>query len=124
MEALSWLLALFLMIILGRNAWATIRKRAKAAGFLTPVGCHTWRGNQNHHLPGERRTAGARPANGGTRVPANKDRLTRFRVMGLCPKPRVWGELIIFRRRRRKHRKKKILEPSTLERHTPVFALG
>jgi integrase/recombinase XerD len=25
------------------NAWATIRKRAKAAGFLTPVGCHTWR---------------------------------------------------------------------------------
>ena len=25
------------------NAWATIRKRAKAAGLLTPVGCHTWR---------------------------------------------------------------------------------
>ena len=25
------------------NAWAVIRKRAKAAGFLTPVGCHTWR---------------------------------------------------------------------------------
>src|ERR1700726_4812932 len=25
------------------NAWATIRKRARAAGFLTPVGCHTWR---------------------------------------------------------------------------------
>jgi integrase len=25
------------------KAWATIRKRAKAAGFLTPVGCHTWR---------------------------------------------------------------------------------
>jgi integrase len=24
-------------------AWAAIRKRAKAAGFLTPVGCHTWR---------------------------------------------------------------------------------
>jgi integrase/recombinase XerD len=23
--------------------WAAIRKRAKAAGFLTPVGCHTWR---------------------------------------------------------------------------------
>jgi hypothetical protein len=23
------------------NAWAAIRKRAKAAGFLTPVGCHT-----------------------------------------------------------------------------------
>ena len=22
---------------------AAIRKRAKAAGFLTPVGCHTWR---------------------------------------------------------------------------------
>jgi integrase/recombinase XerD len=25
------------------NAWAAIRKRAKAAAFLTPVGCHTWR---------------------------------------------------------------------------------
>jgi integrase/recombinase XerD len=25
------------------SAWAAIRKRAKAAGFLTPVGCHTWR---------------------------------------------------------------------------------
>jgi hypothetical protein len=25
------------------NAWAAIRKRAKAAGFLTPVGCYTWR---------------------------------------------------------------------------------
>jgi hypothetical protein len=25
------------------NAWAAIRKRSKAAGFLTPVGCHTWR---------------------------------------------------------------------------------
>jgi hypothetical protein len=25
------------------NAWAAIRKRAKAASFLTPVGCHTWR---------------------------------------------------------------------------------
>ena len=25
------------------NAWAAIRKRAKTAGFLTPVGCHTWR---------------------------------------------------------------------------------
>ena len=25
------------------NAWAAIRKRAEVAGFLTPVGCHTWR---------------------------------------------------------------------------------
>jgi integrase len=25
------------------NAWTAIRKRAKNAGFLTPVGCHTWR---------------------------------------------------------------------------------
>ena len=25
------------------NARAAIRKRAKAAGFLTPVGCHIWR---------------------------------------------------------------------------------
>ena len=24
------------------NAWAAIRKRARHAGFLTPVGCHTW----------------------------------------------------------------------------------
>jgi integrase/recombinase XerD len=44
------------------NAWAAIRKRAKAAGFLTPVGCHTWSGDRHHDLPGERRTAGARPA--------------------------------------------------------------
>jgi integrase len=29
--------------LIGRIAWAAIRKRAKAAGFLTPVGCHTWR---------------------------------------------------------------------------------
>jgi hypothetical protein len=33
--------------------------------------------------------------------------------MGLCPKPRVWGELIIFRRKR-KPRKPKILEPLRL----------
>jgi site-specific recombinase XerD len=25
------------------NAWASVRKRARNAGFLTPVGCHTWR---------------------------------------------------------------------------------
>ena len=25
------------------NAWAAIQKRARNAGFLTPVGCHTWR---------------------------------------------------------------------------------
>jgi site-specific recombinase XerD len=25
------------------NTWAVIRQRAKAAGFLTPVGCHIWR---------------------------------------------------------------------------------
>ena len=25
------------------DAWAAIRKRARNAGFLTPVGCHTWR---------------------------------------------------------------------------------
>jgi len=25
------------------NGWAAIRKWAKAAGFLTPVRCHTWR---------------------------------------------------------------------------------
>ena len=25
------------------NVWTAIRKRARNAGFLTPVGCHTWR---------------------------------------------------------------------------------
>ena len=25
------------------NAWTAILKRARNAGFLTPVGCHTWR---------------------------------------------------------------------------------
>ena len=25
------------------NAWAAIRKRARNAGFLMPLGCHTWR---------------------------------------------------------------------------------
>src|SRR5205807_6244668 len=25
------------------NAWAAVRKRARNAGFLTPVGCHIWR---------------------------------------------------------------------------------
>jgi integrase len=25
------------------NAWTAVRKRARNAGFLTPVGCHTWR---------------------------------------------------------------------------------
>jgi hypothetical protein len=34
------------------NAWAAIWKRAKAAG------------NRHHHLPGKRRSAGARPAHG------------------------------------------------------------
>jgi hypothetical protein len=34
--------------------------------------------------------------------------------MGLCPKPGVWGELIIFRRKKSKNRKKKILEPLRL----------
>jgi hypothetical protein len=32
-------------------------------------------GNRRHHLSGERRTAGARPADGGTRVPANNQTL-------------------------------------------------
>jgi hypothetical protein len=32
-------------------------------------------GNWHHHLPGERRTDGARPADGGTRVPANNQTL-------------------------------------------------
>jgi hypothetical protein len=32
-------------------------------------------GHRDHNLPGERRTAGARPADGGTRVPANNQTL-------------------------------------------------
>ena len=32
-------------------------------------------GNRYHHLPGERRTPGARPADGGTRIPANNQTL-------------------------------------------------
>jgi integrase/recombinase XerD len=48
------------------NAWAAIRKRAKSAGFLTPVGCHTWRATRHHDLPGERRTARTRSADGRT----------------------------------------------------------
>ena len=42
--------------------------------------------------------------------------------MGLCPKPRVWGDTS-----GRTDRKEKILKfrtPSTLERRTPVLALG
>ena len=33
------------------NAWAAIRKRAKAAGFLNPVGCHTWRAIGMNFIP-------------------------------------------------------------------------
>ena len=47
------------------NAWAAIRKRAKAAGFLTPMDV-TPGGDRHHDLPGERRPARARPTNGGT----------------------------------------------------------
>jgi integrase/recombinase XerD len=43
------------------NAWAAIRKLAKAAGFLTPVGCHTWRATGITIYPGKRRPVGARP---------------------------------------------------------------
>src|SRR5258705_13978596 len=32
------------------NAWAAIRKRAKAAGFLSPDGCHTWRATRVTYL--------------------------------------------------------------------------
>jgi hypothetical protein len=46
------------------NAWAAIRKRAKAAGFLTPVGMSRLAGNRHDDLPRERWTARARPADG------------------------------------------------------------
>src|SRR5271166_5556680 len=36
------------------NAWAAIRKRAKTAGFLTPVGCHTWCQTQSYLRIGQR----------------------------------------------------------------------
>jgi hypothetical protein len=39
------------------NAWAAIRKRAKAPGFLTPVGCHTRRATGITIYLGKRRTA-------------------------------------------------------------------
>jgi hypothetical protein len=45
------------------NAWAAIRKRAKAAGFLTPVGSHTC-GQPASRFTWKRRTARARPADG------------------------------------------------------------
>jgi hypothetical protein len=47
------------------NAWTAIRKRAKAAVFLTRRMSHL-AGYRYHHLPGERRTARARPADGRT----------------------------------------------------------
>jgi Schlafen, AlbA_2 len=46
------------------TAWAAIRKRAKAAGFLTPVGMSRLAGNRHDDLPRERWTARARPADG------------------------------------------------------------
>jgi hypothetical protein len=51
------------------NAWAAIRKRAKAAGFLTPVGCHTWRATGITILPGKRRAARARQQMAGHESP-------------------------------------------------------
>ena len=43
----SWPLSNFavgkLPVEADQYAWAAIRKRAKTAGFLTRVGCHTWR---------------------------------------------------------------------------------
>jgi hypothetical protein len=58
------------------NAWAAMRKRAKAAGFLTPpVGCHTWRRPASRFT--WRTTAGSSmPRDSGTRVSANREAAT------------------------------------------------
>ena len=39
------------------NAWAAIRKRARNAGFLTPVGCSHLARDRCYGLPGEWRSA-------------------------------------------------------------------
>jgi hypothetical protein len=69
------------------NAWAAIRKRTKAAGFLTPRWMPHLAGNRHHHLPAERRTAGARQQMAGHESPRTtklydrtKDELTRSEV--------------------------------------------
>ena len=57
------------------NAWAAIRKRAKAAGFLTPVGCHTWRATGiTIYLENDGRLEHAQQM-AGHRVPANNQTL-------------------------------------------------
>jgi hypothetical protein len=57
------------------NAWTAIRKRAKAAGFLTPVGCHTWRATGiTIYLENDGRLEHAQQ-NGGTRVSPNDQAL-------------------------------------------------
>jgi uncharacterized ParB-like nuclease family protein len=57
------------------NAWAAIRKQAKAAGFLTPVGCHTLRATGiTIYLENDGRwTARACPADGRTRISAYRE---------------------------------------------------
>jgi hypothetical protein len=57
------------------NAWAAIRKRAKAEGLSHPRWMSHLAGNRHHNLPGERRAARVRPTDGGTRVPANNHTL-------------------------------------------------
>ena len=57
------------------NAWAAIRKRAKAAGFLTPVGCHTWRATGiTIYLENDGRLEHAQQM-AGPRVPADNQAL-------------------------------------------------
>jgi hypothetical protein len=46
------------------NAWAAIRKRAKAAGFSYSSRMSYLAGYRHHDLPGKRRPARARPADG------------------------------------------------------------
>jgi len=57
------------------NAWAAIRKRAKSCGFSHPRWMSHLAGDRHHDLPGERRTARARPADGRPRISARTTKL-------------------------------------------------
>ena len=46
------------------NAWAAIRRRAKAAGFLTPRRMSHLEGNWHHYLSGERPDGSSTPSAG------------------------------------------------------------
>ncbi len=57
------------------NAWRMIRRRSRAAGIETTIGCHTFRATGIDCVSGERWHAGARAADRGARVAANDQAL-------------------------------------------------